>query len=94
MLIQQGLRAADEAHANTFIEATPMGLPLYKRHGWEEVDELAIDMRKYGGGEVAKEMLLVRPARGEGGGEGGGSLHNQLILLFPGGFRQGRVIIY
>ncbi len=72
MLIQQGLRAADEAHANTFIEATPMGLPLYKRHGWEEVDELAIDMRKYGGGEVAKEMLLVRPARGEGGGEGGG----------------------
>lgn len=48
-----------------------MGLPLYKRHGWEEVDELAIDMRKYGGGEVAREMLLVRPARGEGGGEGG-----------------------
>ncbi len=75
MLIQQGLRAAGEAHAKTFIEATPMGLPLYKRHGWEEVDELAIDMRKYGGGEVAREMLLVRPARGEGGGEGGGSWH-------------------
>lgn len=42
-----------------------MGLPLYKRHGWEEVDEILVDMRKYGGEEVASEVLLVRPARGE-----------------------------
>lgn len=71
MLIQHGLRAADEANAKTFIEATPMGLPLYKRHGWEEVDETEIDMRKYGGEEVEREVLLIRPPRGGGVGEVG-----------------------
>ena len=48
MLIRPGLEAADKADAHTYIEASPAGLGLYLKHGWEVVDELVIDMEKHG----------------------------------------------
>lgn len=37
-----------------------MGLPLYLGHGWQKVDEVVVDMRKYGGSHVVVEELLLR----------------------------------
>ena len=59
-LIQPGLEAADAAGAQTYIEASPFGLPLYLRHGWKPVDEMVIDMRQYGGDEIVRHQYLMR----------------------------------
>ena len=63
MLIRPGLEAADKAGAQTYIEASPDGLPLYLRHGWEPVDKMEIDMEKYGAGTGVEVMpFLIREA--------------------------------
>lgn len=62
MLIRPGLAAADKDGAQTFIEASPAGLPLYLRHGWEPVGEMAIDMKPHGGTGVEVMPLLMREA--------------------------------
>lgn len=59
-LIQRGLEEADEAGAKTYIEASPAGLPVYMKYGWEVVDDLAIDMRPYGGNGVEHNPCLLR----------------------------------
>lgn len=65
MLIAPGLAAADAAHAETYIEATAVGLPLYLRCGWEPVGELRIDLRQFGYGAVGDQG-----GEGEVGGQG------------------------
>lgn len=63
MLIRPGLEAADNAGAQTYIEASPSGLGLYLKHGWEPVDEIVIDMRAHGvhgGEEIAHTKFLMR----------------------------------
>ena len=60
MLIKPGLEAADKAGAKTYIEASPSGLPLYMKHGWEPVDEMVIDMRPHGGHQIEHQKLLIR----------------------------------
>ena len=59
-LIRRGLEAADKDGAQTFIEASPAGLPLYLKHGWEPVDELVIDMRPHGGEGIEVNPSLMR----------------------------------
>ena len=65
MLIGEGLADADRDNARTYIEASPAGYELYLRHGWEQVDEIVIDIGKYGGRGVATEKLLLRKAGGK-----------------------------
>ncbi|KAL8789430.1 MAG: hypothetical protein Q9213_001187 [Squamulea squamosa] len=60
MLIREGLAAADRDNARTYIEASPKGLGLYKKHGWKEVDEIVMDMRPHGGTGMATEKCLIR----------------------------------
>lgn len=60
MLIRPGLEAADKAGAQTYIEASHAGLPLYLKHGWEPVDEMVIDMRPHGGHGIEHEVFLMR----------------------------------
>ena len=63
MLIRKGLEDADKAGAQTYIEATPDGLPLYLRHGWEPVEEMELDMAEYGAGSGVEVMpFLMREA--------------------------------
>ena len=70
MLIGEGLADADRNNARTYIEASPSGYELYLRHGWKLVDDIVIDIDKYGGHGVATEKLLLREP---GGGYGSGS---------------------
>lgn len=60
MLLRPGLEDADKAGAQTYIEASPSGLPLYLRHGWVQVDELVIDMKPHGGEGVERNPCLMR----------------------------------
>lgn len=62
MLIRPGLEEADKAGAKSYVEASSAGLGLYLKHGWEPVDEMVIDMAKYGGGKVEREKFLIREA--------------------------------
>ena len=63
MLIRQSLEDADKAGAQTYIEASPDGLPLYLKYGWEPVDRMVIDMGKYGAGTGDEVMpFLMREA--------------------------------
>ena len=64
MLINEGLANADRCKARTYIEASPSGYGLYLRHGWKQVDEIVIDIGKYGGRGVATEKLLLREPGG------------------------------
>ncbi|KAL8681927.1 MAG: hypothetical protein Q9186_002013 [Xanthomendoza sp. 1 TL-2023] len=60
ILIREGLTAADRDNAKTYIEASPMGLGLYKKFGWKQVDDVIIDMRPHGGSGMASEKCLMR----------------------------------
>ena len=64
MLIREGLADADRHNARTYIEASPAGYGLYLRLGWKQVDEIVIDIGKYGGHGMATEKLLVREPGG------------------------------
>lgn len=59
-LIDVGLPLADKVGSKTYVEASDLGLPLYLKYGWREVDEIAVDVRKYGGKEIMVEKLLIR----------------------------------
>lgn len=48
MLIEEGLDVADANNAKTYIEASPKGVQLYLRHGWKQVDDILIDVGKFG----------------------------------------------
>ena len=51
MLVRWGCEKADEAGVQAFLEASPMGAPMYARHGFELVKEVHLDLRKWGGKE-------------------------------------------
>jgi len=61
-LLEWGLRQADEAGIECWIDASPEGLGLYKKNGWREVGKVDIDLAKWGGPEVVDTTVcLVRP---------------------------------
>ena len=48
-LLEWGLEQADEMGMEVWIDATDVGLPLYKKLGWEPVAEFWTDCEKWGG---------------------------------------------
>lgn len=60
LLIKTGLDVADEARSELYVCFSSMGLPVYLRHEWKKVDEIVMDMSKYGGSGVVVEEHLVR----------------------------------
>ncbi|KAJ8111883.1 hypothetical protein OPT61_g5623 [Boeremia exigua] len=63
MLVRWGTERADEANVEAYLEASPMGAPMYARHGFEPVKKVGLDLTKYGGDEVLEFILMKRPAR-------------------------------
>ena len=61
MLVRWGCDKADEAGVVAYLEASPMGAPMYTRHGFEAVGEMELDLRKYGEDEVMR--VIVSTAR-------------------------------
>jgi GNAT superfamily N-acetyltransferase len=62
-LLREGLREADRRGWPAFIEASPAGLGLYKKFGWEEMVKTTINLKDYGGQDVEYDTVgLIRPA--------------------------------
>jgi hypothetical protein len=52
MLVRWGCEKADEVGVEAYLEASPMGAPMYARHGFRPVKEVELDLRKWGGEEM------------------------------------------
>ena len=63
LLIRHGLDGADRDHAKTYVEASPVGLPLYIQFGWKEIDKVVVDVGKLDGKGAATEVCLMREPR-------------------------------
>jgi len=61
-LLRGVLSIVDEKGWEAFIDASPAGLGLYKKLGWEEVGRKVVDLGAYGGekGTLATNVSLVR----------------------------------
>jgi GNAT superfamily N-acetyltransferase len=57
MLVRWGCEKADEVGVEAYLEASPMGAPMYARHGFRPVKEVDLDLTKWGGKE--KMMFIV-----------------------------------
>ena len=60
MLLEAGIKRADEEGAKCYLEATKEGNALYKKFGWNGVDEIVIDMVPFGGEGKERYEVLVR----------------------------------
>ena len=62
-LLREGLKEVDRRGVSAFIEASPAGLGLYKKFGWEEMLKTTVNLKHYGGEDVECVTVgLVRPA--------------------------------
>lgn len=57
MLVRWGTERADEAGFEAYLEASPMGAPMYARHGFEPQKKVELDLTKYGGDEVLEFIV-------------------------------------
>jgi hypothetical protein len=60
MLIRWGTEKADAAKLPSFLEATPVGVPLYKREGFEVRHEEVFDLSKYGLQGTDTSTVMIR----------------------------------
>ena len=54
---------ADKEGATCYLDASPLGYPIYLKCGFEEVDIVEIDKSKYGGKGIHRHVGMIRPAR-------------------------------
>lgn len=63
MLIKWGCEIAQKHNVVSYLEATPDGLPVYKKSGFQEVDKFVFDLEKYGGvGSRINVSMMKYPA--------------------------------
>jgi hypothetical protein len=62
MLLEWGLKRADEMHIPAYVESTPAGEKLYKAFGFEEREKMNIDLRPWKDFD-RDHVCMVRPAR-------------------------------
>ncbi len=64
MLVQWGTEIADKHGLPCFLAASPMGLGLYRRHGFQDIGHnIDLDMSKYGGEGMYRYVSMLRPAK-------------------------------
>ncbi|KAF2720637.1 hypothetical protein K431DRAFT_346944 [Polychaeton citri CBS 116435] len=65
MHLKKGLEMADELDLPAFLEATPHGAPLYRRHGYKDVKTLDFDGRNWGLDKKHEHVAMLRPRKSE-----------------------------
>ncbi|KAF7503835.1 hypothetical protein GJ744_003225 [Endocarpon pusillum] len=60
MLIQWGCDIAQKHGVPSFLEATPAGLSVYQRCGFEEVDRFVFNLEKYGGEGSRVNVQMIK----------------------------------
>ncbi|KAK5112967.1 hypothetical protein LTR62_003789 [Meristemomyces frigidus] len=63
MQMRWGFAEADKLGLAVWLEGSPIGTPLYKRHGFETVGWLDWDARKWGSEKDVPHAIMVRPAK-------------------------------
>ena len=60
MLVEWGTKKADELSVPAYLESSPTGHRLYKRHGFRDLHVLKFDLSQFGGTGVYEEPLMIR----------------------------------
>lgn len=60
MLIQWGCDIAQKHGVPAFLEASPAGLPVYQKSGFEEVDRFVFNLEKYGGEGSRVNVQMIK----------------------------------
>lgn len=60
--LKWGLDEADRLGLPAYLEASPMGRPLYAKWGFESLGRLDFDAAPYGGGQEMDHTVMLRPA--------------------------------
>jgi GNAT superfamily N-acetyltransferase len=58
-MVQWGCKKADEAGVVAYLEASVVGAPMYARHGFEPLEEIELDLRKWGGTDIMTFIVSV-----------------------------------
>jgi hypothetical protein len=66
MLLEKGTQLADKAGLDMYLQASLMGVPLYKKFGFEIHKVQAVDLSQYGVDEGDTRTYMKRVARGVG----------------------------
>ena len=61
--MQWGADAADKAGLFCWLEASTAGYHLYRKKGFEDVDVIEVDTRKWGGKGIERSTCMKRPAK-------------------------------
>lgn len=66
LLLAHGLEVVDKANSLSYLDSSSLGLNLYLKHGWRAVDEIRVDLGKYGIDKGAEEVSLcmIREPKG------------------------------
>jgi ribosomal protein S18 acetylase RimI-like enzyme len=66
ILLEDGLKEADELGLQSVLGASTEGLGLYKKHGFVEFKQMSLNLWEYEGGEgmgVVDHCIMHRPAK-------------------------------
>jgi hypothetical protein len=66
LLVKWGCDRADEQGVEAYLEASEMGEPMYRRHGFESKGVMELDLRKYGGKEVMRFIVSMSGSEWDG----------------------------
>jgi predicted N-acetyltransferase YhbS len=65
LLLQDGLKKADQHGLPAWLEASSFGRPLYAKVGFQDVEDLVLDLGQYGGDGSYTTVCMERPAKAE-----------------------------
>ncbi|KAM3075790.1 hypothetical protein ACMFMG_007917 [Clarireedia jacksonii] len=65
LLLQEGLRQADELGVPVWLEASEKGRPLYRKLGFNDVKTIKIDLAEWGGVGIDEHVCMLREAHVE-----------------------------
>jgi hypothetical protein len=66
LLLEDGLREADDAGLQCVLGASLEGLGLYRKHGFVEFEKITLNLWEYEGGKgmgVVEHYIMHRPAK-------------------------------
>lgn len=64
LLLTHGLEVVDKANSLSYLDSSSLGQNIYLKHGWRAVDEITVDLGKYGidkGGEEVSLCMIREP---------------------------------
>lgn len=59
-MLRWGLEKADQSLCRVYLEATIAGYPMYIKHGFKAVEEIAVDRASYGGTGIETFWIMIR----------------------------------